>query len=117
MGEVGRAPPGSPQYLKTLTSNVRYEPYPKRKSRTKKTHASQPSEANKENIDADPKPKARAPKPKKTPTLNCNTPTGATSSSTKQWARSPATTTLPLCAASSRSSSLTKASFHAATAK
>ncbi|KAI4199325.1 MAG: hypothetical protein LQ350_004707 [Teloschistes chrysophthalmus] len=67
MGKVGRVPPGSPQYHKTVTSNVRYEPYPKSKPRTKKTNASEPSEANKENIDANPKPKARAPKPKKTP--------------------------------------------------
>ena len=59
-----KMPPGSPQYLKNLTSNVRIEPYPT--SKRKKTNTRKPpNDDNKENADANPKIVTRASKPKK----------------------------------------------------
>ena len=68
MGKSIRMPPGSPQYLKNLPNNLRYEPLPFEpypKSKPKATR--KPSNADKENADATAKPKSRAPKPKKVP--------------------------------------------------
>lgn len=62
MPKQNRMPLGSPQHLENLPNSLRVEPYP-----TSKPSASKPSNADKENADANPKFKARAPKSKKVP--------------------------------------------------